>query len=99
MSTNVYQVSKAVASQVFFNYPTFFSSMATILTEYNISRLLDQIMATSPFCEANFNMLGCHLAECPKREGRDYLMYLSQKTLDKKEGKGKKQCPKCKKNC
>ena len=42
--------------------------------------------------------LGCHLAKCPKREGRDYLMHLYQKTLDKKEGKGgKKQCPKCKK--
>lgn len=51
-----------------------------------------------PFCEATFKRLGCHIYKCPKREGRDYYQYLSQKTLNKKKGKAtKKACPKCNK--
>ena len=49
-----------------------------------------------PFCnQSGFKRLGCHLPRCKQRNGRDYSMYLSAKTLSKKTATSCKFCPKC----
>ena len=49
-----------------------------------------------PFCNGTFLRVGNHLPHCPQRNGRDYAMYLSQKTLMNRAGSSKKkQCPNC----
>ena len=49
-----------------------------------------------PFCGNEFRGLGNHLPHCKDRQGRDYSMYLAQKTLEKKSKKvSRKACPKC----
>ena len=49
-----------------------------------------------PFSDkTGFKSIGCHLPHCQKRNGRDYSMYLSAKTLSKKTAASHKFCPKC----
>ena len=49
-----------------------------------------------PFCNTSFQKLGNHLPHCPKRSGKDYSCYLSQKTIDKQKSKPRrKPCPHC----
>lgn len=49
-----------------------------------------------PFCGNLYKKLGNHLPRCKKRDNRDYSAYLSKKTLDKRNSKGRsKFCPKC----
>ena len=48
-----------------------------------------------PFCENLFKGLGNHLCHCHKRDGRDYEKYLSHKTLGKRTGARRQQCPHC----
>ena len=49
-----------------------------------------------PFCTVSFKGLGNYQKYCPQREGRDYHVYLSQKTESKLSGGPKKKLyPKC----
>ena len=49
-----------------------------------------------PFCgKRGFKSLGRHLPRCAERDGRDYSMYLSDKTINKKTAIVPKYCPKC----
>ena len=49
-----------------------------------------------PFCQKEFIGLGNHLPRCKERQGRDYSIYLSQKTLAKRSSKATLQtCPHC----
>ena len=53
-----------------------------------------------PFCNSSFRRLGSHLSKCRMRQGRDYSMYLSQRTLDNRRSRDKPKkakCPKCQK--
>jgi len=53
-------------------------------------------LQSCPFCGKEFRGLGNHLPHCKDRQGRDYSIYLAQKTLEKKSKKGsRKACPKC----
>ena len=53
-----------------------------------------QDLSACPFCDREFRRLGNHLPKCKER---DYSVYLSKKTLDKKAKKGssRRYCPKC----
>ena len=66
-----------------------------------ISHLNMEQSATSnhcPFCGKEFVRVGNHLKHCPQRQGREYNHLLSQKTLQKKTVKQKREkCPKCEK--
>ena len=50
-----------------------------------------------PFCEKQFVGLGNHLPRCKERQGRDYSIYLSDRTLAKRLGTAtsNKICPHC----
>lgn len=53
-----------------------------------------------PFCNSSFRRLGSHLSKCRMRQGRDYSMYSSQRTLDNRRSRDKPRkakCPKCQK--
>ena len=65
---------------------------------FNFSHLKEmtlQMDRACPFCARKYKGLGNHLPYCPKREGRDYSSYLSQKTLNKKTTTKKQQCQRC----
>jgi len=47
-----------------------------------------------PFCNQLFKKLGIHLPHCKERRGKDFSMYLSRKTIQKKAGPASsKPCP------
>ena len=49
-----------------------------------------------PFCHCLFKRVGNHLKHCPQRDGKDYTIYLSQKTINNRAGTSrKKPCPQC----
>ena len=50
-----------------------------------------------PFCQKQFVGLGNHLSRCKERQGRDYSIYLSAKTLAKRAGRvtSNTVCPHC----
>ena len=49
-----------------------------------------------PFCaQSGFKRLGNHLPRCKERNGRDYSIYLSEKTKSKVKAAGYKSCPNC----
>ena len=48
-----------------------------------------------PFCGKLFARVGSHLAHCTERQGRDYSVYLAEKTLKNKSKSSRKSCPKC----
>ena len=50
-----------------------------------------------PFCQKQFVGLGNHLSRCKERQGRDYSIYLSAKTLAKRAGRVTSNtiCPHC----
>ena len=48
-----------------------------------------------PFCDKPYKRLGSHLRYCSMRKGRDYSIYLSQKTLNKKISNKSTPCPTC----
>lgn len=52
---------------------------------------------TFPFCNTTFMKLGNHLRHCKQRNGADYTIYLSHKTLTKKTKAKPKLCPHCRK--
>ena len=55
-----------------------------------------QEITACPFCGNPYKKLGNHLPRCKQRDNRDYSAYLSKKTLDKRNSKGKSGfCPKC----
>ena len=47
-----------------------------------------------PFCGKLFARVGSHLAHCTERQGRDYSVYLAEKTLKNKSKSSRKSCPK-----
>ena len=53
-----------------------------------------------PFCQKQFVGQGNHLSRCRERHGRDYSVYLSDKTLAKRSGRltSSKTCPHCHKH-
>ena len=52
---------------------------------------------TCPFCNITFVKLGNHLRHCKQRNGADYTIYLSHKTLTKKTKAKPNLCPYCRK--
>ena len=65
-----------------------------------MSASLDDSQSSSqncyPFRQCSFKRVGNHLPRCPQRDGRDYTIYLSQKTLNNRAGTSKKKpCPSC----
>ncbi len=47
-----------------------------------------QDLSACPLCARSFQRLGNHLPRCSERADRDYSMYLSKKTIEKKAKKG-----------
>lgn len=61
-----------------------------------ISKEAEKVQKSCPFCQKQFMGLGNHLYRCKERQGIDYSIYLSQKTLAKKSGlPSHKACPHC----
>ena len=68
---------------------------STARVDGNHSNQLSNLKRNCPFCGKVFKKLGNHLHYCHKREGRDYVAFLSQKTLTKNTASKKQRCPNC----
>ena len=67
-----------------------------------MAAILPQSSSSCPFCSKPFLRIGNHLLHCQARNGADYSIYLSQKTLRKKlrptaTSSIRQKCPKCQK--
>ena len=70
----------------------------SLLTFISLEMSSTHPVTPCPFCNQLFKKLGIHLPHCKERRGKDFPMYLSRKTIQKKAGPASsKSCPTCRK--
>ena len=67
------------------------------MSQPTVNHQVETSQKNCPFCDKAYKKLGNHLANCPKREGKDYSIFMSNKTLRKYNSKKSTYCPYCSK--